>query len=251
MELRIPGSKKTKSIVLFSMLVLAIAGCAKIPQFTDKPFTVDKNEFYRTVKVIALEPLVMPEMKQTARVRAEIESNVIKILKEAGFTAIPSDKYEALWTSLSKQEGGLYDPVTGKKNDAKVKEMRGRIREELRTQHQVDAIMRTSVIMTSAHFTSCKARWHGTEQDIGSCGFFTGNYYGKISVLSLLVQIEGREGTVVFMNAGGIQPAARLKAGLFTSAQFETIEDDALFNDETKNLAAVAIALDPLVRKQD
>lgn len=241
-----------KVLMLLALITSLFAGCAKIPQFTDKPFKIDQDVFHRTVKVIALEPLGLPEMKRAEQVRAEFEPLLIEKLKEAGFTVLPSDKYDALWKSMSKQDGGLYDPMTGKKNEAKVKEIEKKIYDELRAQHQIDAIARVLLIQTTAYFAGCKARWHGVAQDMESCSVLGsgGNYNGRISAISLLVAIRDSEGKTLFMNAGGLQQTSILKTGFFKAAQFENIATDDLFSDKLKNQASVDVALYPLIRKQ-
>ena len=239
-----------KFLMLSALLTLALTGCA-IPQFTDQPFKIEQEEFYRTIRVVALEPLDMPEMKQTAEARAEFESLVTEKLKEAGLTVIPSDNYAALLQTLGKQDGGLYDPLTGKKNEAKAKEVQKKIYDELRTQHQIDAVARVVVIPASAHFSKCKARWHGVEQELESCNVFSGGGYdGRIAAVSLLVAIENKEEKTLYMNAGGIQLTARLETGFLKATQFVPTEANGLLVDQLKNRESVAIALGPLIRKQ-
>ena len=240
-----------KLLMLSALLALSLTGCA-IPQFTDQPFKVDQEEFYRTIRVVALEPLDMPEMKQAAEARTEFEALVTEKLKEAGLSVIPSEKYAALLQALGKQDGGLYDPLTGKKNEAKTKEVQKKIYDELRTQHQIDAVARVAVIPASAHFNNCSARWHGVEQVLESCNpFFNGGgYNGRISAISLLVAIDNKEEKTIYMNAGGIQLTARLDSGFLKAAQFVPTDANDLLVDQLKNRGSVAIALGPLIKKQ-
>jgi hypothetical protein len=238
------ASPLARSIALIALLLMVLSGCVKVPQFTDKPFTADRAEFFRTVKVIALAPMSLTNLKQADRIRASFEADLTEQLKGLGFTVLPSDKFGSLWDSLSKQEGGLYDPATGKRNDDKVKEIRKRVVTELAAQQQFDAVLRPSIFVSAARFSGCTARWNGVEQSIGSCSLS-----GRISVLSLLVRIENKEGNVLFRNAGGIQPNVRLKTGFFQSPQFEDLEEEFILYDPERNRVAVATALAPFVRK--
>jgi hypothetical protein len=250
MKRHVPLGLNTLFVALAAAFALALTGCASatVRQFTDKPFVIDNDDFYRTVKVIALEPMMLPDLKQAERVSNEFEWYVSEKLRQAGFTMIPSGSYRALWYSFSKQAGDLYDPLTGRRNDAKIQEIQKRAKEELVSQYQADAILRMSVITTTADFYNCVASWHGTEQGIG-CNVFGTGLSGKISAISLLIQIERVDGTVLFKNAGGIQPIARAVTG-FMKAEFKPVEADSLFLDTRKNRAAVSIALEPLVSRQ-
>lgn len=240
-----------KFLMMSALLTLVLAGCASMPRFTEQPFKIDQDEFYRTVQVIALEPLGMPEMKQATEVRAEFESLVTEKLKEAGLSVIASDKYVALRDSLGKQEGGLYDPMTGKKNEAKAKEIQKKVFDELRVQYHIDAVARVFVIPRTAFFSGCTAKWDEAAQDVGECGFFAGgNLYGRITAISLLVAIQDKEEKSLFINAGGIQLTATLKASFIKSHQFEAVATDDLLIDKLKNRTSVAIALGSLIRKQ-
>jgi hypothetical protein len=252
MNMNIARCRRYNKLLAMSVMLTVLAGCATIPRFTDQPFKVDQEEFYRTVRVVALEPPVIGEIKQAAEAQAEFESLAAEKLKEAGLSVIASDKYGSLRESLGKQDGGLYDPVTGKINEAKAKELQKKIFDELRAQYGIDAVARVVVLPRTAYFSACRARWDGVEQAMASCGFLEGggNYNGRISAISLLVAIRDKEGKILFMNAGGIQLIARLKTGFFKAAQFESIAPDDLFVDKLKNRAAVDIALDPLIRKQ-
>lgn len=237
-------------LLMIILLSAVIGGCATIPQFTKQPFKMEQTKFYADIKTIALEPLAVPKkMKQAEQVEAEFEAFILAKLKEAGFTTIPSEKYEKIWKALTKNEGALFDPLTGEKDDAKIKRVRKQCIERLNADFHIDAVLQPRIIVSGARFSQCKARWNGQEDEVESCSFLGSNFYGKVPALSLLVSIEGRDGKVLYVNAGSIQVLAKLPSGIFKSRKFVSVNEETYFAYKDQNQEAVNIALNPLMKQ--
>jgi hypothetical protein len=223
-----------------------LQGCAQVaPPY--EPFKIPRNEFFARTKVVALAPVgftVNPENQESAS--TQFESLLDQKLRELGFTVVPSTEYKAIWERLTKQMGGIFDPITGKRDDNKLKTVRGYLLEELRTQHRADALLHPVIQVVKAPFNAGHARWHGTAESIIPEGFlaafFMADSAGTTSALSLLITIEDMNGVDLYVQAGGIQVLAKLTSG----RQFVSIPQNQLLTNAERNKAAVNIALSGL-----
>ncbi len=249
MILRQISCRILRTAVFFGALLSGLAGCTSIPLYTDKPFSADRADFVRTVRVIALEPMPGLDLKGEAAIQDAFETELTDELRNLGFLVVPSRQFAQLWQQLSKEDRTLYDPITGKRDDARAAEIRKRVVTELESRHQADAVLLPRMIVSNALLSGCFARWNGIEQQIDGCNAAGEKLRGKISVLSLLVTIEGRDGRVLFRNAGGIQPGVRLNTDAPGAAQFDKLEEEQILTDRAKNRIAVAVALSPLLQK--
>jgi len=170
-------------------------------------------------------------------------------LSEAGFSVVPSKESEEIFSNMNKQLGGIFDPVTGKRDEAKFKAAREHALRELSTKFKADAVLSAGIIGGTARFGGGKASWWGTSESVAmSEGFLAalqlGNVSGSIRTLSLAVSIENINGGDAYFNMGGIQLAAK-----FSGGQFVPVPRNQLFASEERITGAVNYALAPLAKK--
>jgi len=239
---------KRQSLTAVLTSTLIVAGCATAPPHN--PFKIAEEEFHSKIKTIALSPLAVPgDLTDSDPVKAKFESLIQAKLREAGFSVVPSKESGEIFSNMNKQLGGIFDPVTGKRDETKFKAVREHALRELSTKFKADAVLSGGIIAGTARFGGGKASWWGTTESVAmSDGFLAAfqvaNLSGSIRTLSLVVSIENINGGDAYMNMGGIQLAAKLSGG-----QFVPVPRDKLFASEERIAGAVNYALAPLVRK--
>lgn len=238
-------------LLLLNLLAgLLFQGCGQVAR-PYNPFKIPREEFLARTRVIALAPVafaVPPE--DPAAAGSQFEALLDLKLRELGFTVVPSTEYKAIWDRLTKQVGGIFDPITGKRDDQKLKTVRGYLLEELRTKHRADAVLHPVIQVVKAPFNAGHARWHGMEESLRPEGLlaalFMADAAGTTSALSLLVTIEDSNGVDLYQQAGGIQVLVKLAPG----RQFVSIPQNQLLTNADRNRAAVAIALGALSKEE-
>jgi len=226
---------------------LIVAGCATAPPYN--PFKITEEEFRGKIKTIALSPVAVPaDLADSDPVKAKFESLIQAKLREAGFSVVPSQETAEIFNNMNKQLGGIFDPVTGKRDETKFKAAREHALRELNTKFKADAVLYPSISAGTARFGGGKASWGGTSESVAiSEGFLAalqvGNLSGSVRALSLVVSIENINGGDAYVNMGGIQLAAKYSGG-----QFVAVPRNQLFASEERVVGAVNYALAPLVK---
>jgi hypothetical protein len=241
-----------KNVLIIGIIViLLIAGCATTPKYT--PFKVPKEEFYAKTKTIALAPLVVTEgISDLEPVKATYESLLEAKLKEAAFSVLPSSVFADIFKQITEQVGGIYDPITGKIDEAKSKTVQEYTCEELGTKCNADVILFPSIQVFSVYWSGGAAIWHGTSEPISSVGHvlletFAGiSGSGTVPALSLIVIFQDLYGGIKYVNYGGIQLMKKHAKGGYVS-----VPREKLFSDEERNKNSVNIALGPLLEKTE
>jgi len=257
-------------------LVLLTTACATQ---TYNPFRIDRDVFFEKTRAIALAPIDVQiiyegqadEKQSQSNLRLEetrkkFESLMTAKLSEAGFSVIPSKEYGKIWDRLVKEQGGFFDPGTGKKDKAKYEATQKKSVKEISEKFPVNAVLYPSVVLVKVRFSGGVARWDGTGQlvtgsleSIDSLTGFLGatfgggqNMYGTTSGMSFGVQImDAQTESETFYNRGGIQLLLILKRlGAFRPMELTPIPIEELFSSEQRNAGAVSYALEPLIKKQ-
>jgi hypothetical protein len=245
--------------LLISALAAALieAGCATTAPYN--PFKISQDEFYSRTKIIALAPVTIPQnLEDPEPVKAKLESLIEAKLRGAGFAVVPSRESMAIWKRMTEQVGGLFDPATGQRDESKFKVVRDYTLRELNTKFNVDAWLHPHVLVARAPWSGVTATWHGTTESIRATselireslpwallgvGVTTS---GTIPALSLAVRIEDVNGVQVYSHEGGIQVLAKISGRTFVP-----VPRDALFANEERTVAAVNMALDSLIPKEE
>jgi hypothetical protein len=240
--------KRQPSNRVWLIAAMVVAGCvpAAAPY---NPFKMSAPEIRQKVKRVALAPVILPvDLDDPEPVKAKFEALIQAKLREGGFTAVPSQEVDALWKRMKEQLGGFFDPITGKRDEAKFKTAREHLLREVSATTKADAILHPAIQLVKVNFGNSQARWHGTSESLITGGFWgaflAGANNGTTSALSLFVTLEDVNGVELYVNAGGIQLAAKL-----SGQRFAAVPRNELFADEKRNLAAVNVALNPLIGK--
>ncbi len=234
--------------ILLAITVLA-AGCTKSIEVEQvDPFVTPRAVLLRTIKVIALAEVAVPDgMQDPKPVKQQFDSLIESRLKRAGFSVVRPQEYETAWNEVVAALGGLIDPETGGRDKSKVTTAMFRTMERLRAEFKLDAVLIPAVVVVEAPFAVGRAFWDGTIQSIKTGnivkGFLAGSPEGKLGALSLDVTIHSRDGEVMYASAGGIEVLSKLDGN-----EFVLVPRQELLTDPKKLRRAAAIALDPLSR---
>jgi hypothetical protein len=226
---------------------LVSGGCVTTPPYD--PFKVPREEIYSKIKTIALAPVGIPgNIQDPDAVKAKFEALIEAKLREAGFTIVPSRETAGIWDRMNKQLGGMFDPVTGKRDETKFKSVREHFLREVETKFKADAVLHPNIRTVMARFAGGQANWDGVSESLspteGFMGMLSvGQFQGTVGALSLVVTIENIHGVDAYVNGGGIQLVSKLSGG-----KFIPVLPGLLLTNEARNTAAANIALEPLVK---
>jgi len=248
------------SAIVFLLMFLEV-GCATPPP-PYEPYKTSREELFGKVKTIVLAPVRIPAaLEDQEPVKAKYESLIDAKLREAGFTVVPSLEYDVLWKRTTEQMGGLFDPMTGKMDEAKVKAVQSHIARELQRTVHADAIVYSTIQPVTIRFVNGVARWDGAEESIDDYKpnnavdriLFSGRYggaTGTVTALSLITIIDDVNGVTMYANSGGIQLLA-LWAGrsLGSAGNFVPVPRKDLFAGDDRYTKPVNLALNPLLNK--
>jgi hypothetical protein len=236
--------------VIILLIVLVSSGCAaKQPPYN--PYKIPEDQFRSTIKTVALSPIIVPDgLEKPDQVKAKFESLLDAKLRKLGFKVIPSSEYDAIWKKMMDKVGGYFDPVTGKRDDAKFKAVRTHTLREVNTKLKADAVVYSLIRVFPVPFNSNQASWHGTSESLVAGGalqkFFSNQFHGTVSALSFGVNISDPNEVDMYVNWGGIQVLGRVSGW-----QVVNIPPEEILTNEERNAAAVEIALDPLEKQPE
>jgi hypothetical protein len=238
-------------LILLAMaaVLLIVGGCATTTPYN--PFNVSQEEFYSKTRTIALATVRLPSgVADPDSVKANFESMITAKLQEGGFLVVPSREFADTWKQMNEQIGGYFDPLTGKRDETKLKTVREHTMQEISTKFNADAVLFPTIYVVSVKWQGGTVKWHGTSEPLMSADrqiletVFGVSRGGTVPALSLNAILEDIHGTRLYLMNGGIQLTAKLSGGQFTAVPVQ----DLLVNPE-RNQAAVNIALDPLTKK--
>ena len=235
--------------VLGPIVAGVVAGCAGHAKYD--PFLVPQERIYGTVRTIALTPVLAPsELGSVDPRRGRFAALITAQLTAAGFTVVPPEVSDSIWTRLSDSLGGIYNAGTGERDTIKLNTARALAMSELQARFHADAWLHAYIVFSDAKFDEGDAQWDGAKQSYQSFGkkfltsLFGGGTYGKTAALSLWVGVEDMHGKELYENEGGLQ-LYMIPHG----KDWVKIQPAELYADSTRNSTAVRLALEPLVTR--
>lgn len=231
--------------------VLLATSCTVPTRVPYNPFRVPLEEFYGKIGIITLAPLAVPEgLTDRSGAREKFEELISGKLRGAGFSVVDSKEYDEIWKREVEREGGYFDPITGKRDQSKLKAIVARTRQELISRYKMDAVLYSHIRVVRATFWGNWAQWDENGESLGKPErnaqlYGRSETRGTVAALSLVVFIEDKEEKQMYLNAGGIQVLA--KFGL--KKEFVPIPEEEILTNQEMNEWAVTRALDPLIKR--
>src|SRR5258705_7968705 len=122
---------------------LIAAGCAPVAD----PFRIPADEFRRRIKTIAVANVIVPSnLGVDAAARTKFHPAIEDRLRQAGFTVVPAQQVGEIRAAKESELGGLFDPPTGKLDDAKAATLMSFVRSEVETRFGADALLLSRVL---------------------------------------------------------------------------------------------------------
>lgn len=251
--MRTPRLSKAYAIAVTSLL---LAGCAgKIER---EPFAVEPDLLTRSISTLVLTPVSLPsELDPYADQMEEFDSLIAAMLTRTDFVLIPAREYSTLWEGVMEQVGGLFDPVTGERDEERFAAARGTLFNLLTDLYHPDALLYPEIWIVGAPFSDGTARWDGTSE--GLIGFGTrlidalgaalsgsGSNLpeGTVDALSLAVFIETMEGEELYTNSSGIQVLQKVGRD---PRDVRPVPDEEILSNHDRNRRAILAVLEPLL----
>src|SRR5438067_3734278 len=120
-----------------ALQTIAIVACAcGSTQKPYNPFKVPRESFYPALKTVALAPVRLPgDLEDPEPVRALFAGAIEAKLKNSGIAVVPGSDVGPIIEAKTKEAGGVFDPTTGKADEAKVKALNAAIGRERSEEH--------------------------------------------------------------------------------------------------------------------
>lgn len=226
----------TAIITLFVVIALPAAAADK-----DSPYLIEKRDFKKQFKTIALSPVDADALLQMPESAARmIEEEVTRRLEKRGYTVIPSSVLAGIRKTMESQVGGLENPQTGSIDPAKLQAVRSHAFRELWFKHDFDAIATIRVAVVRAQFENDRAEWDGVKQKVQKEGRNRG-YGGSIATSSVSFAVYNEIDKLMFVNYGGLEVLQ-----MRNEAQLKPIPAENYFSDEKKIRKAAQVAMSPI-----
>lgn len=227
------------------------------------PLLVPRGQILSSVKRVALSPIYPGPFKVPADVQKRLMEFVREELAPLGWEII--DSPQAREVLLAKMmESQLFDPLTGKRDEARATEIRKSVFKNLGAERPPDAILWLSLVRSSVLQKMGDVAWDGVEQNAFTRGpvvhkFWSGTAVvgagsSSIAASSINMYITDANDSVLYQSRGGIELLQGIK--VTTSYGYNQTKSDSdlvdlaeseLFHDLSREKPAVHAALRDLV----
>ena len=211
-----------------------------------------RGEASRAPKVIAISSVAGRIVDDSGfRARTSIiDSMIDSAVRAQGFGVLPRDTVDAIQQRLADSLGGVFDPVTGKRDTTRTEAIERAMRQALHGRLGADLWLRPFLMVDVVPFYGGEAKWRGASEKTGAMGgvggVLLGTKSGKIPALTLAALVDDSSGKTIYTWGGGIQ--LLMKANGMAKKPTE-VPPDQLLVDRVRMQSAVRRALDSLARE--
>jgi len=229
-----------KTILSFVLLACAVAATPAMAAKKDDAFAIDKKEFKKQYKVIALAPIdADPVLKMPDAVAAMVEEEVTNHLEKRGYVVLPSTVLGDIRNKMEDQVGGVTNPETGGIYMQRLQAVRDHGFRELWFRHELDAVATIRVSASKVRFEKDRVEWDGIKRKVERKG--GGSFSGNIFVSSVAFAIFDDTDALLYSNRGGLEILMRREKD-----QLVAIEAENYFQDEKLIRKAAQVAVSPI-----
>lgn len=230
------------------ILMLGLAGCASapVPQARDNwrsaQFSIPPKE-----TLIVLLPPPLQQVKELQKGDSMMVAQLGKQLELAGFkvTLLNRDNYNEIWSKMSAEVGGIYDPVTGTRRPQAYGQAMSRLAQHVCKEAGCALLIQSRIVARTAVLQGSSATWDGQRTRIPTIndrGTREPNFTGSTSSFSIQLTAVMSTGAPAFLTYGG---ASIIHAMDMERPRGEVRRD--LFNNDLEVAEGVRIALAPLI----
>ena len=235
---------------LLVLWLLAIFGPSAHAQFHVLP-----AELLERVPVVAVLPTqVSPAIEGAEAIARSVDAELAAALAKAGFKVHAADVYHSIENEYRDIVGGWFDPLTGAVKEPVREVIFGRTVQALQERMQVQGFVRADFEPRQVQFKDAKRiTWDGVVEDvIAKEGLFAGidrafgiRDSGRISVISLKLQVFNSKGQPIYEEYGGVAATAAL-----VNKRFVEVDVAAILNDIGRLQRALDVITWPLTHKE-
>jgi len=183
------------------VLAGAIITIACAPSISpESPFTIAPDSIFERIRVVAVAPVTVDaDLEIPNQSVTKLESAIEEILGEVGFEVVPAFEVAGAWQYIVDETAGFYDSFSGERDEGLYERARGRLRQDLRSRFEADAILHPELWYGLVPFAYGLAEWDGARQAVyGAYGMS-----GEVRALSLVVLLEDLEGNELYAHGFG------------------------------------------------
>jgi hypothetical protein len=244
--------------LLPAVLVAVALALASAPSAAGHAFAVPRAELITKIKTIGVMPVEIDEtVPNPEDIASRLEQDIAERLQRGGFTVVPASEMRAVRARGLATLGGVYDPMTGLPNRERMAAIEEFSIQEYRTQHPVDATLRSGVVHRAAQFNLGWSEWDGVRErvtsksriiDMMEQGLDAGvQLVGTVPALSLAVSLVDPEGETDYTGVGGLLVLAYPTAGgSLVDYDLSAAAPTAGLRDPAICARALTVALEPL-----
>ena len=229
-------------VAVFALLASSMVYAAK-----SEAYKIKKKDFRKQIETVALVPADAPQwMKMSPELKASIEAQITKLLSRKGFDVLPSDKMQAIRTTMAGQLGSMKTAEGELDIEKQEAVLEHSLRELLFRNPSIDAVLGIRVRFVPAPFENDRAKWHEVTQKVQKSDnslydlMTGGKYTGHIGASSLDVSFWDRSNKLLYHNSGGLE-LVMMRNG----KQLNRLPAAQLFQDEKRIKSAIKIAFKP------
>lgn len=228
--------------LLLAVAALLLASAAPLyAADKDDAYLVDKKNFKRQYKTIALSPVDFdPSLQMPERVGTLLEQEITRHLEKRGYKVLPSTVLGDIRKTMATQVGGYVEAASGGIDVDKFKAVRRHSMRELWFRHELDAIATIRVMASKVPIDSDRVEWHGTKQKIETSGGRR-KYTADVFVSSVTFAVYDQTDKLLFIYDGGLEPLMRREGD-----QLLPMTSEHFFTDDKRIRSAAKIAVSPI-----
>jgi hypothetical protein len=235
---------RTRTLRLAALLVALWTATAARAELELEGFRASPEELQSHAQRICLRAATTEyELKAWPTRKAWFEQFLAHKLAQRGFELVPSERVEAAALAARREAGGIYDPLTGRPMPAKRMSVASAERERLVNELGCQALLRPEIQLVRVRYGEKRAEFDHVSHALDDAE----DSYGRMTALSLWIELQTPEGTELLARGGGIETLALVKGrGAFAPAGFEEIDPSRLLATDVWNARAVLAALGAL-----
>ena len=192
--------------------------------------------------IIALQPLTLPTIDEAEAVKAEFHGLLQQELEANGFQVVPAEVFAEQWQARLEAVGGIYDAITGVRDDAKYEAALTDVRAGLAESHGASAFLVADILPRDVTFNGGNAKFGGVKEKAnvkgGRAMFGTTVPVGILRAAMLEAELFDASGESLYANMAGIQLLSKMgREGTVG------LDPDEFLRTGAYNKAAVSLAL--------
>lgn len=177
---------------------------------------------------------------------ASYEQVLAAELGSAGYTVVDSARTTAVWNKVLRDQGGYYDPRSGRRDAARYEHLKSMAGAALKTQLGCEALARPNLAVVRSRWSGTSAHWDGTRDELEGGAWGTS---GTVLALSLWLRIGSLPADdEIYFRSGGVQVLAGMRRTGLLRKEWTTVGDQNILNDAARNRRSVQLAIEPILK---